>query len=153
MSIKGIPLAAIPPCLKPETPIIEALHFLVDKQVNHAPVCSEKGVLGIVSINDILMVIMPVSASLPHHKLSDLSFLGDATTMLTGRLKALKNQPVSTVAHFDIHTLEENCPLMEAALLLSQTHSPLPVVDSNRKLLGVLSRRALVDHLMQKAGV
>ena len=153
MSIKDIPLAAVPLCLKPETPIVEALHFLVNKQVNHAPVCSEKGVMGIVSVNDILRAVMPVSASLPHHRLSDLSFLGDATTMLNSRLSALKSQPVSTLARFDIQTLPEDCPLMEAALLLSQTHYPLPVVDSKGKLLGVLSRRALLDYLMKKTGV
>ena len=47
--------------------------------------------------------------------------------------------------------LDENCPLLEAALLLSNSLTPLPVVDSSGKLLGMLSRRGLLEYLAKEA--
>jgi len=47
--------------------------------------------------------------------------------------------------------LEDSCPLLEAALLLSKSPTPLPVVDHDRKLIGMLSRRGLLEYLSSEA--
>jgi len=52
----------------------------------------------------------------------------------------------------DLPTLDEDTPLLEAALLLHRHVAPLPVLDASGKFKGMLSRRTLLAHLIKKAG-
>ncbi len=71
--------------------------------------------------------------------------------MLTAHLHDLEKRAVREVAKTATPVLEENCPILEAALLLTRNHSPLPVVGADGKLRGMLSRRALLDYLVREA--
>lgn len=51
--------------------------------------------------------------------------------MLTAHLRDLGNRTVREVAITATPALEENCPTLEAALLLTQNHSPLPVISAD----------------------
>ena len=73
--------------------------------------------------------------------------------MLTSRLHDLERLTVGEFATKDVPLLDENCPLLEAALLLTQSTAPLPVVGADGKLRGMLSRRALLAYLAQQAGL
>lgn len=124
---------------------------MLEKRVNHIPLCDSEGrFCGVVSTATILQELIPASAR-GEHGLPDLKFAGDATRLLTAHLHDLDKRTVGDVAKTATPVLDENCPTLEAALLLTQNHAPLPVVGTDGKLRGMLSRRALLDYLMREA--
>jgi CBS domain-containing protein len=132
---------------------MDALKLMLDKQINHVPLCDVSGgFAGVVSTNAVLRALIPASARV-EGGLSDLRFAGDAERMLTGRLHDLERLTVGEFATRDIPLLDEDCPLLEAALLLTHSTAPLPVVGADGKLRGMLSRRALLAYLAQQAGI
>jgi len=153
MSIKAIPINLPTVCLRPEAKLMEALKLMLDEQVNHVPLCDGSGgFVGVVSTNAVLRALIPASARV-EGGLSDLRFAGDAEGMLTSRLHDLERLTVGEFATKDIPLLDEDCPLLEAALLLTNSTAPLPVVGADGKLRGMLSRRALLAYLAQQAGL
>lgn len=153
MSIKAIPIYPPTVCLRPEANLMEALKLMLEKQINHVPLCDEGGSFaGVVSTNAVLRALIPVSAR-TKGGLSDLRFAGDAERMLTGRLHDLERLTVGEFAKKDVPQLDEDCPLLEAALMLTQSAAPLPVVGADGKLRSMLSRRALLAYLGQQAGI
>ncbi|MFN3396900.1 MAG: HPP family protein [Sulfurimicrobium sp.] len=153
MSIKAIPICPPTLCLQPEAKLMDALKLMLEKQVNHVPLCDGSGgFAGVVSTNAVLQALIPASAR-TKGGLSDLRFAGDADRMLTGRLHDLERLTVGEFAARDILRLDEDCPLLEAALQLANSTAPLPVVGADGKLRGMLSRRALLAYLAQQAEI
>ena len=151
MSIKAIPICPPTVCLRPEAKLMEALKLMLEKQINHVPLCDGSGSFaGVVSTNAVLRALIPASAR-AEGGLSDLRFAGDAERMLTSRLHDLERLTVGEFARKDVPLLDEDCPLLEAALLLTNSTAPLPVVGADGKLRGMLSRRALLAYLAQQA--
>jgi len=153
MSIQSIPYYPPTNGIHPDTSLLDALKLMLEKQINHLPLCDDTGKFaGIVSTQTILSELIPVSARV-EHGLSDLKFAGDATRLLSSHLHGLEHRSVGEFAQKNVPVLEEDCPILEAALLLSQNTSPLPVIGKDGKLRGMLSRRTLLAHLVQQAGV
>lgn len=147
MTIRQIPLPT-PICIAPDYPPIDALRLLIAQEFNHLPVCADGKFLGLLGINDLLQAVIPISARL-EGGLTDLSFAGDASGMLAGMLDSLKSSQASAIMHQPAATLNEDCPFLEAALLLSRSNSPLPVLSDQGELRGMLSRRVLLSYLLQ----
>ena len=151
MTLRAIPLLPEPACLNPDTSLLDALHLMLEKGVNHLPVCNYGSWAGLVDINDILGELLPVSAR-GEHGLSDLRFVGDGIALIAKHVKELSTRRVRDVKLLDLPTLDEDTPLLEAALLLHRHAIPLPVLGANGRLKGMLSRRTLLAHLISKAG-
>lgn len=150
MTIAQIPYRPPTLCIDPDATLMEALRLMLKKEVNHIPLCDVEGrFCGMVSTATILQELIPASAR-GEHGLPDLKFAGDATRLLTAHLHELETRTVREVAKTAMPVLEENCPTLEAALLLTQSHAPLPVVGADGKLRGMLSSRALLDYLMHE---
>lgn len=153
MSIQSIPYYHPAIGLRPESSLLDALRLMLEKHINHIPLCDDTGKFaGIVSIQTILSELIPVSARV-EHGLSDLKFAGDSTRLLSSHLHGLEHRSVGEFAQKNVPVLEEDCPILEAALLLSQNTSPLPVIGKDGKLRGMLSRRIVLAYLMQQAGL
>jgi CBS domain-containing protein len=152
MTLRAVALLPEPTCLNPDTSLLEALHLMLDKGVNHLPVCDGGVWAGLVDINDILYELLPVSAR-GDHGLKDLRFVGDGVPLMAGHFKDLANKPVREVERLDLPTLDEDTPLLEAALLLHRHVAPLPVLGADGKFKGMLSRRGLLKHLITKVGL
>lgn len=153
MSIKSIP--TIPPtiCLKPGANLQDALRLMLENQINHIPLCDDQGgFAGIISTSAILRVLIPASARV-EGGLANLKFVGDALPMLSAHLRDLERLKAGEFAQKNITVLDEDCPILEAALLLTQSTAPLPVVGRDGRLRGMLSRRALLAYLAQQAGL
>jgi CBS domain-containing protein len=129
---------------------MDALHLMLEKGVNHLPVCNSGVWAGLVDINDILGELLPVSAR-GEHGLPDLRFVGDGTALIANHIQELSRLKVGAVELHDLPTLDEDTPLLEAALLLHRHAKPLPVLGADGKLRGMLSRRVLLAHLISKA--
>jgi len=151
MSIRNIPLSPAVITLAPEMNLQQALGFMLEREINHLPVLDERGYCGLLDINDILRELIPASARV-YGGLNDLRFAGDAAGLLISHLKALAVRSVRELARRDLPVLHDDCPLLEAALLLSRQAAPLPVLDADGRLLGMLSRRVLLRHLVNVAG-
>jgi len=99
------------------------------------PICGATGKFGgTISTNAILRALIPPSARI-EGGFSNLAFVGDAMSMLTAHLHALENLKVGEFAKKDVPVLKEDCPTLEAALLLTQSTAPLPVVGKDGKLI------------------
>lgn len=149
MSIKSLPIMRAATTITPQASVADALQIMLANRVNHVPVCEGERYLGLISVNDILRKLLPAGVQMPHG-VPDLTFAGDASRLLGSHFRHLREQRVTEILD---HTqpLEENCPLLEAALLLSKSPTPLPVVDAGGKLLGMLSRRGLLEYLRGEA--
>jgi CBS domain-containing protein len=86
------------------------------------------------------------------HALQDLRFVGDGISLIATHVKELPAKHVRDVELLDLPTLDEDTPLLEAALLLHRHAKPLPVLGADGKLKGMLSRRVLLTHLISKSG-
>jgi CBS domain-containing protein len=150
MTIETIPLITPTLCLQPDSSQLEALHQLLEHGVNHAPVCESNAWVGLVTIRDLLGEVLPVSARM-EDGLADLSFVGDAMAMLTAHLRDMGQRAVVDLMRRDVPTLRRDHNLMEAALLLYQQANPLPVLGTDGHLMGMLSARALMQYLSDKA--
>jgi len=151
MTVAHIPCQPPTLCINPDATLMEALRLMLEKEVNHVPLCDAEGrFCGVISTNAILLELIPAGAR-GLHGLADLKFAGDATRLLTAHLHELENRTVRDVAKAASPVLDEGCPMLEAALLLTQSTAPLPVIGSDGKLRGMLSRRALLDYLVHEA--
>lgn len=135
--------------ITPQASVAEALQIMLANRVNHVPVCDAGRYLGLIGVNDILRKLLPVGMETPHG-MSDLKFAGDASRLLTSHYRHLRTLKVTDILEHR-QVLEDSCPLLEAALLLSKSPTPLPVVDHDRKLIGMLSRRGLLEYLSSEA--
>ena len=151
MTLRAIPLLPEPTCVSPDTSLLDALRLMLDKGVNHLPICNQGVWAGLVDINDILGELLPVSAR-GEHGLRDLRFVGDGVVLIAKHIKELTNKKVREVELHDLPTLDEDTPLLEAALLLHRHVKPLPVLGADGKFKGMLSRRVLLAHLINTAG-
>jgi CBS domain-containing protein len=153
MSIKSIPYCPPTNGISLESSLLDALKLMLEKQINHVPLRDGAGKFaGIISTQSILAELIPASARI-EHGLSDLKFAGDAGRLLSTRLHDLEHRTVGEFANKNVPVLDESSPILEAALLLSQSSAPMPVVGKDGSLLGMLSRRTLLAHLVQQAGV
>lgn len=144
MSIQTLSLIQPELTLLPQALVEDALHGMLTRHINHLAVCDETGhFVGMVSSNSLLNELVP-SAARVAHGLIDLSFAGDAVTMLSERLHDLRRKPIGTLIDRGIPVFRLDAPILEMALLLSRGCSPIPIVDKNGVLLGLLSRRALL---------
>lgn len=151
MTLRAVTLLPEPLCVSPDTSLLDALHLMLDKGVNHIPVCNSGVWAGLVDINDILYELLPVSAR-GAHGLKDLRFVGDGVSLIASHFKDLANKTVRDVEVHDLPTLDEDTPLLEAAFLLHRHVAPLPVLNADGKFKGMLSRRKLLAHLIRTAG-
>lgn len=151
MTLRAVPLLPEPVCVSPDTSLLDALNLMLDKGVNHIPVCDRGAWAGLVDINDVLGELLPVSAR-GERGLQDLRFVGDGVALIASHLKDLADKPVREMELRDLPALDEDTPLLEAALLLHRHAAPLPVLGADGKLKGMLSRRTLLAHLIAQAG-
>lgn len=150
MSIKSLPIMRAATIIAPQASVDEALQIMLASEVNHVPVCDDGRYLGLIGVNNILRKLLPVGMETPHG-MPDLKFAGDASRLLTSHYRHLRTLKVTDVLD-RVQAMEDSCPLLEAALLLSKSPTPLPVVDHDGKLIGMLSRRGLLEYLATEAG-
>jgi CBS domain-containing protein len=151
MTLRAITLPPEPLCISPAISLMDALHLMLNQSINHLPVCSDGTWGGLLDINDILGELLPISAR-GEHGLQNLRFVGDGTSLIAAHLQDLDKKIVREVNLHDLPTLDEDTPLMEAALLLHRHATPLPVLRADGSFKGMLSRRALLAQLINQTG-
>lgn len=152
MPINAIPFFPPTVTLKSDDSLLDALKLMLANQINHAPICDGEGVfIGLISTNAILRALIPASAT-TEGGLSSLKFAGDGLRLLASHLHNLGRIKVAEFASTDMHVLREDSPILEAAQQLAKSAAPLPMVNKEGKLLGLISRRALLAYLIAQQG-
>jgi CBS domain-containing protein len=116
--------------------LAEAIETLQKHELRHVPIVDEENhLVGILSDRDILRNLPYLSRSLIK---ASPKFREDLFRIEGS--KAVLNQQIENVMTKKLWTIEPNCPLVEAALLLMKKKvGVLPVVDSEGRILGIIS--------------
>jgi CBS-domain-containing membrane protein len=152
MPLRALALSPRPLTLPADTPVRAALRLMFEQRINHVALVDVSGrFVGMAGIGVALEQVIPLSAR-THQGLSDLAFVGDALPMLLDHYRKILDQPATLLVDPHAAPLRVNTPLMEAALLLTHAHGPLPVLDDQGALLGILSQRILMQFLANQSG-
>lgn len=118
-----------------DTTLDEALSLMVDNAVRRLPIVDGDGTLvGIVSDRDLRLA-------------ADSPFLRETPDEVIGNLA---HHTVEEIMRTVLHTIEQDEPIVEAAKLMRVARvGGLPVVDAQDRLVGVVTRTDLVDHLIR----
>jgi len=152
MTLQALAFGPSPQSLPADTPVVDALRHMLEQRFNHVALADEAGrFVGLLSVQAILHQIIPSSARVDHG-LSDLAFAGDALPMLLDHFRQIGQVPAASLLSGPGTLLPSDTPLLEAALMLCRHSMPLPVVDAQGRLVGILSARTLLAYLNSRAG-
>ncbi len=116
--------------------LAEAIETLQEHELRHVPIVDEENQLvGLLSDRDILRNLPYLSRS----KIKNSTKFREDLFRIEGS-RAVLNQQIENVMTKKLWTIEAHCPLIEAALILMKKKiGVLPIVDSERKLQGIIS--------------
>ncbi|MEW5788369.1 MAG: CBS domain-containing protein [Pseudomonadota bacterium] len=147
MTLRALSHGPSPLSLAADTPAGQVLRHMLEQRINHVALRGPDGrFAGLVSVHSLLERIVPASARV-EHGLDHLAFVGDALPMLIDHFRDIVHAPAGSLVEEGGPLLRTDTPIMEAALLLSRSGRPLPVLDANDLLVGVLSPRTLLAFL------
>lgn len=124
----------------------EAVQRLVDHDVSGAPVVDEDGrLVGLLDDSDLLLSQARVHAPSAVEILGGYIPLPSSLERFERELRHALGQTVTDLMHDDPPTLLPNDPAEDAATLMVEREvSRVPVVDEDRKVVGIVSRHDVV---------
>ena len=135
--------------IKPEDNARDALSLLFKMQISGLPVIDDKRrLVGMFTEKDILSQILP----------SYLEKIGrfvyeENPKSIKKKFQDLTNLPVSQLMRKDVITIDEEASLCEVArLMLTQKVRRIPVLDKNKKVVGIIAREDIVKAYAKEAG-
>jgi predicted transcriptional regulator len=135
--------------IKPDDNAKDALNLLFKMQISGLPVINTQGKLvGMFTEKDILSQILP----------SYLEKIGrfvyeENPKSIKKKFQDLTNLPVSQLMRKDAITINENTSLCEVArLMLTQKVRRIPVLNNEKKVVGIVAREDIVRAYAREAG-
>lgn len=126
----------------PQRTVAEVAKVLLTRNVQNMIVVSDQRIVGLVSWHDLLSAVLPGA---------DVLMQADAVPDLAALLaisRAHAHAPVSQVMRPVAFTTTPDTPATRALTLMLSSHFPfLPVVDSARRMVGILTLRELLTAL------
>ena len=128
--------------VQPGTSLVDAARVMFERNFNGLPVVDKDGKLvGLVNQQDLIShtnVHLPTLINL----LSQIEFYKKDSTPVKEDLTKIMNMTVSGVMNHQPMSVTEAMPVSQVAETFASHHAinPLPVIDSNGKLTGVISR-------------
>jgi CBS-domain-containing membrane protein len=122
--------------VRPDSPLIEVVELLLDKQFSAVPVVDEqRRVVGMVSDSD-LLARGGMSVTLSLKRAADPEFV----RQLHAELEKPGRRAAEVMSHEVVSITAETSLGAAARLMVQRQLKRLPVIDSERHLLGILSR-------------
>lgn len=147
MTLRALAYGPTSLSISADTPAREVLRHMLEQRINHVALRGNDGrFAGLVSVQNLLRRTIPASARM-EHGLNDLAFVGDALPMLISHFRETVSAPAMSLVEQGGPVLRTDTPIMESALMLSRNPGPLPVLDADGFLAGILSPRALLAYL------
>ncbi|MBN2333039.1 MAG: CBS domain-containing protein [Deltaproteobacteria bacterium] len=130
----------------PETGIKELATLLTSRRISGAPVVDGEGrLLGIVTETDLLFTEKPLHIPTFFTILDSLLYFENPFKM-DKEMKKLTASTVADIYTADCLTITAATPVDEiAALMIDEQKNLLPVVDEDRKVVGIISRTNMLS--------
>jgi CBS domain-containing protein len=135
--------------VKPDDNAKDALALLFKMQISGLPVIDEKGKLvGMFTEKEILKNILP----------SYIERVGrfvyeENPKSIKKKFGGLANLPVSQLMRKDVITVNEDASLCEVArLMLTQKIRRMPVLDNQKRVVGIVAREDIIRAYVKEAG-
>ncbi|MBI2609936.1 CBS domain-containing protein [Candidatus Giovannonibacteria bacterium] len=139
--------------VSPETSLIEAARILSEKKFSGMPVIDKKNKLvGILTEYDLIskedLLHLPTFQKI----LENLAVYRKNRHEISAEIKQVSRLKVKDVMNDDPLTLQENATLESTVRTFKDHHrvNPIPVLDQNKKVVGVISRFDLIKPLYAK---
>jgi len=138
-------MAPIKVSLFTDEPVGQVIDFMVEKHMGLVPVVERDGTYaGLVSGDSLMDFLLPKSVSsmgtlLRHGTIKRVSFLHETAEDMKERLDALRELPVGDILDRKAKTATPDTPLIDALMMIKDRQYVVPVVDTDRKLLGAIS--------------
>jgi CBS-domain-containing membrane protein len=128
-----------------DTSVKELIFILKNSELPNMPVVDEDGRLtGFISEKDLIKAALPGYFEMLH----STSFIPDMN-QLAKKLTQIANDPIEKYMHRDVIFVKEDDDDLQAAdLIIRKNVKSLPVVDKERRLVGVVKRINLLQHLL-----
>ena len=127
--------------------VLDAAKLLFKNQVSGLLVVNEHDELvGLISEKDIYRALYPDYKDFYLHPEAYLDF-----EQMESKAEHVKHWPVERLMRRELYTITDTDPLMKVgALMLSKNVNRLPLFNKNGKLVGIVSRREIYQHIFQK---
>ena len=135
--------------ISPQISAKEALDLLLKMEISGLPVIDEKNKLvGMFTEKDILRNVLPSYIEKVGR------FVYEENPKLIGKkFQYLKDLSVSKLMCKDVVTVDENTSLCEVArLMLTQKVRRIPVLDKEKKVVGIVAREDIIRAYAREAG-
>lgn len=129
--------------VKPDTPLVEAAHIIAEHNFDGVPVLDAKGKLvGILTEYDLISKSSAVHLPTFQVILQNLQVLHSDKSKFQKEVEEVMSLTVKDVMNTDPLTLRDNATYEETVTAFAEHHrvNPIPVVDANNKVVGVVSR-------------
>jgi CBS domain-containing protein len=145
-SVKNI-MTGNPIVVRPETPLMNAANLLAEKNFRGLPVVDDANrAVGILTEYD--LIIHGSSLHLPTFIkiMQEIDLYRTDASLVSDDLRKIVNFTVGDAMNREPFTLLDSAPIEEAAKVFSEHHkiNPILIVDTQGKLVGVVSRHDLV---------
>ncbi len=140
--------------VRAETSLIEAAKIMTDHKFNGLPVVDESGALvGIITEYNLISSASGIHLPTLQSVLGNLPIFSKDKTEFTEEIAAVTKLTAKDVMNNDPLTLASTATYDEVVRAFQDHHgvNPIPVIDSTRKLVGVVSRYDVLKPLAQKA--
>ena len=127
-----------PPTLAADTTVGDAVRLLTAERLFALPVADAVGAYGgLFGVYDVIGLLLPSGTA--DGLVPDLGFMADDPGEIRDRLAEKAGQKIGPLLHHDLPTLSPASPIVEALFLLHKHRHPLAVVDTDRRLVGLMT--------------
>lgn len=136
--------------IPPEMSVREAAHHLFEKQISGLPVVDEnRKVVGMITEKEIISMALPKFAE----QLGDFDIILDDTPF-DEKLSEADKIKVKDVMRKEVLCVSEDISVAEVArLMLAKKARRIPVLDKNKKLVGIIARADIVREIARETGI
>jgi CBS domain-containing protein len=134
----------------PEMSVKEVAKLLFEKEISGLPVVDEqKKVIGMITEKDLIAMALPKYLE----KLGDFDFILDEEPFLKKIADADKVK-VKDIMRREVLCVKEEVPVPEVArLMIVNKVRRIPVLDKDKKLVGIIARADIVKEIARKTGI
>ncbi len=136
----------------PETSVKDIAKLLVERHITGVPVVKGDAVVGIVTEADLVM--QKARIHIPTYiSLLDSTFYLEDPSLVEVEIAKILGATAEQVMTKDVVTIADTATVEDLATLFEEQHvNPVPVVDVNGKLAGIVSRADVVRLLVREGG-
>lgn len=136
--------------IPPEMSVREAAKALFEREISGLPVADEKrNVVGMITEKEIISMALPKFAE----QFGDFDVILDETPF-EKKLAEADRIKVKDVMRKDVLCVPEDISVAEVArLMIAKKARRIPVLDKNKKLVGIIARADIVKKIARETGI